>query len=183
MYHINTENLALIPLPASYLRWLIEDRSKLEKALNLQCSSFEINAGPEFLREFRDTIKNITIPRVEQDPNHYMWYTHWLMVLRKEKIIAGGMGVSGMPDEKGQVCLGYFMDKKFEGKGLATEAIEGLLGWLFTHPKLKSVVADTPESHGASQRVLEKNGFSVTGKSKEGIRWIRKKNELSSERS
>jgi RimJ/RimL family protein N-acetyltransferase len=71
--------------------------------------------------------------------------------------------------------LGYFIDKKFENAGFATEALGRLLDWVLLNPAVQSVAADTLVNGLASQRVLQKNGFQPAGPSEEGLRWVRKR--------
>ena len=78
---------------------------------------------------------------------------------------------TGLPDENGQVLLGYYIYGKFEGKGYMTEALVVFLEWIFLNPDVKLVVADTLEDGYGSQKVLKKNGFVFAGPSDEGLRW------------
>lgn len=48
----------------------------------------------------------------------------------------------------------------FREQGLATEAVEGLLGWALKDERVKSVRAHTLAHLYASRRVLEKTGFA-----------------------
>jgi RimJ/RimL family protein N-acetyltransferase len=58
----------------------------------------------------------------------------------------------------------------FQKSGYATEAVTGLLDWMFEHAEVERVIAETlPELH-PSIRVLEKTGFVSIGKgSEEGV--------------
>ena len=67
--------------------------------------------------------------------------------------------------------IGYFVDKKFEGKGVATQAVKLLTRWLFQNENLHSIIADIPLGHVGSQRVLEKANFEFSGSIEDGHRW------------
>lgn len=59
--------------------------------------------------------------------------------------------------------LGYCVGKAWHGRGLATEAVQGLLSWARREWRRKLVVAGHFDDNPASGRVLEKAGFLYTG--------------------
>mgnify|MGYP006271120519 FL=1 len=69
-------------------------------------------------------------------------------------------GFFGPPDETGEIEIGYAMLPSFREQGLATEAVEGLLGWALSDERVKTVRAHTLAHLYASRRVLEKTGFT-----------------------
>ena len=75
----------------------------------------------------------------------------------------GGIGFAGLPDDEGATEIGYALDEKFRGKGIATEAVQALSDWAFQDPDLHKLRAETPVDNVESQRVLEKNNFQKTG--------------------
>ena len=54
--------------------------------------------------------------------------------------------------------MGYDIVEHQRNQGYATEALEGLLGYLLARPGIDAVEAGTLESHVASRRVMEKAG-------------------------
>jgi RimJ/RimL family protein N-acetyltransferase len=70
-------------------------------------------------------------------------------------------GFFGPPDAAGEIEIGYAMLPSFREQGLATEAVEGLLGWALNDERVKSVRAHTLAHLYASRRVLEKTGFAA----------------------
>jgi len=71
----------------------------------------------------------------------------------------GTIGFYGPPDSDGHVVIGYGLVPGSRGRGLATEAVEGLTGFCRSHGDVTVIVADTEKDNLASQRVLVKNGF------------------------
>lgn len=70
------------------------------------------------------------------------------------------------------VCLEYFLDERFAGQGLMTEALEALLPYAFF--RLGAVVsARVFVENRASQRVLEKLGFTREGRLRQAVRGYR----------
>lgn len=59
--------------------------------------------------------------------------------------------------------LGYCVGRAWHGRGLATEAVQGLLAWAGRDWRRKVVVAGHFADNPASGRVLEKAGFLYTG--------------------
>lgn len=61
------------------------------------------------------------------------------------------------------VEIGYAIAPGWEGRGLATAAVRGLVREAFDEPDVKTVLAHTLAEPGASGRVLEKAGFAHAG--------------------
>ena len=57
------------------------------------------------------------------DPDHYLWYTSWEMILKSENLIIGGVCFKGPPDENGAVEIGYGIEVEFWNHGYTTEAL------------------------------------------------------------
>lgn len=64
--------------------------------------------------------------------------------------------------------LGYSIDHKYWGRGLATEMAEAIIAQGFTDPAVNEIVAVTTFKNEASQRVLEKAGMVREGNLKRG---------------
>jgi len=75
----------------------------------------------------------------------------------------GGLGLAGLPDNEGTTEIGYALDQKYRGLGIATEAVQALSEWAFQDPGLQILRAETPVDNAGSQRVLIKNAFKKTG--------------------
>ena len=63
-------------------------------------------------------------------------------------------------DWEEDVCyVGYFLDRKVQKQGLTTEALQGVIKWLFTETTMKRIEAAVTTHNVASSRLLEKAGF------------------------
>ena len=71
--------------------------------------------------------------------------------------------VDGDALPEGDIELGYILKKSAWGNGYASEACNRLLAFAFEATPLEEIVAATDERNTASQRVLEKCGFSRIG--------------------
>jgi RimJ/RimL family protein N-acetyltransferase len=96
----------------------------------------------------------------------YYWYTNWEIILNSASCSVGGIGFAGLPDNNGKTEIGYAIDEKFEGQGIATEAVQGIIEWAFQDEGLQIIQAETPKDNRSSQRVLIKNHFHQTGEKK-----------------
>jgi [ribosomal protein S5]-alanine N-acetyltransferase len=156
MFEIHTPRLRLIPLNLENLLLLKENRAAMEKNLDLAVSQQVID--PHIQAELADAI-DFWIVKVSQNEDNYPWFTNWEMVLKEKNIAIGGIGLTGTPDEYGQVMVGYGLDKNYHNQGFATESLQALIQWVFEHPLATSIIAETKADNLASQRVLSKNGF------------------------
>lgn len=108
---------------------------------------------PGSLRRVRDA--------VAADPQSTRWGTR-LFVLDEPRMLVGWGGFKGAPRE-GAVELGYAIAPAWEGRGLATAAVRGLVDQAFAAPEVRTVVAHTLARASGSTRVLEKTGFVRDG--------------------
>ncbi len=166
MISIATQRLTLLPLSLSQLHFYLEGVPLLAQSLGLVPEPLQVE--PEFWAMLPESLANYSIPKVAEHPEHFEWYTHWIYVLNSEKRIVGGTGISGLPNENGELQTGYFVDERYYNQGIATEATNGLCNWAFQHPAAKVIIANTLIDGFASQRVLQKCGFALQGESEEG---------------
>jgi RimJ/RimL family protein N-acetyltransferase len=77
--------------------------------------------------------------------------------------LCGSAGFKEPPDQRGTVEIGYSVLPEFQGQGLATEMVAGIIRWAKRQPRLEQIEAETEADNRASARVLEKNGFVRAG--------------------
>jgi RimJ/RimL family protein N-acetyltransferase len=162
MIKLQTPRLTLIPLKQQHLLvWMQSGRKDLEKMLDLQPNPWGIELFYE--QETRQALVDFWIPQTAKFPMDYYWYTNWEIIQHSTSCSVGGIGLSGLPDNAGTTEIGYVIDQKFRGQGIATEAVKALADWAFLDVGLKILRAETPVDNEGSQRVLEKNKFQKTG--------------------
>lgn len=171
MFFIQSERLDIVPLSLSQLILLQQDRDKLNAAMHLLPGSFEYNSPYDFAVMFSEALNSHIIPLVRANPEYFHWYTHWLVILRENRKVVGGLGISGLPNEKGEVSIGYFTEKNAEGLGYASETVRHMVNWIFKNPWVEKILADTLTDGYASQKVLIRSGFNLTGPCEDGLRW------------
>ncbi|MFC0633570.1 GNAT family N-acetyltransferase [Brevundimonas balnearis] len=76
----------------------------------------------------------------------------------------GPVGVVGVfESEDPWPEVGYWIARDFWGRGIATEALQGALGWAKTRWRRRALMSGHFTDNPASGRVLEKAGFLYTG--------------------
>jgi len=103
---------------------------------------------------------------MEANPGADGW-TSWYFLLRdpqaKARAAIENGGFKGRPTADGTVEIGYSLMETHHGKGYGAEATRALVGWAFSHPEIRRVVAHTLPELGRSIHLLEKCGFTLVG--------------------
>jgi [ribosomal protein S5]-alanine N-acetyltransferase len=86
------------------------------------------------------------------------------VIIDDDGTVVGGLGlfdIRGTP--LSSAILGYWVDRARNGRGLATRAVAEVLDIAFAEFGLHRLEAGTRVDNVASQRVLERNGFTCVG--------------------
>jgi RimJ/RimL family protein N-acetyltransferase len=94
--------------------------------------------------------------------------------------VIGGCGFLGPPDADGSVEIGYGLVPSERGKGIATEAVKGLLEAAWKDPFVDVVVAFPDRDNEPSKGVLGRAGFQYVASNGEQLRWEIKRPHRSS---
>jgi [ribosomal protein S5]-alanine N-acetyltransferase len=94
----------------------------------------------------------------------------YTLVEKLSGLCIGGIGFKGRPDATGAVEIGYGLCASCQGHGFMSEAAARLCE-LARVEGARSVTAETDATNGASQRVLERCGFSRYAKEQASIWW------------
>jgi RimJ/RimL family protein N-acetyltransferase len=96
--------------------------------------------------------------------------THWAKILADETVIKKTILFDGQVagnivsfEQSGEREVGYWIGKKYWGKGIATRALSGFL----SHETTRPLYAQVAKHNAASIRVLEKCGFTLAGEEEE----------------
>jgi len=153
MLAIATPRLDLIAATAEVARADVADRAAFARLLGATIpDSWPI----EVMKDAQEPVAR-ALERGEAPLGFSMWY------VVEDGILRGVIGCYGAPDSEGEVTVGYGIVPEAENRGLATEALRGLVGWLRATGRVRAVRATTFESHTASVRILEKNEFVCVG--------------------
>jgi RimJ/RimL family protein N-acetyltransferase len=88
-------------------------------------------------------------------------FGHYRITRAADGRAIGGIGFKGPPDD-GSVEIGYGLVPSARGNGYAAEALRAVVA-MSREQGLSRLVADTDERNIASQRSLERAGFTRTG--------------------
>ena len=160
MFFIESERLKLIPLTHQQLLLLRQDRALMEISIGLTPSFMLVE--PLYYAEIMDALDNFWLPHTLAYPEKYLWYTDWELVLKSTNTSVGGMGFAGYPNENGEAEIGYMIDGNHHNKGFATEALQMMITWAFTHQFVKTIIVHTYADNLPSHRLLDKCGFEQT---------------------
>ena len=161
---ITTERLVLIPgtveLLSAELEGLVAFRQKLGVIVP--------ETWPPDL--YDRPAQEFTLNYLKENENGVGWML-WYLVLNNANensgTLIGTCGYKGKPSPDGTVEIGYSVLPEYQQKGYATEAARALVDRAFLHPDVTRVIAETFPELTASIRVLEKNGFVLTGNGSE----------------
>ena len=88
----------------------------------------------------------------------------WFVTLSEDGRVIGDCGTLGWVDDAGRVEIGYGLAAPFRGRGLGTEAVAALADWVAAQPRVHAVTAAVEVGNEPSRRLLERLGFSHTGR-------------------
>jgi len=154
---IETQRLTLIPQTLEHLRIELEEPSRLGALLGARVP--EGWPPGEYDRDAMEFFRS----KLESDPQLYDGWLGWYVVTRDvTPTLIAGAGFMG-PPEDGAVEIGYSVVAEARGAGYATEIVGALVRRAFESDSVQRVVAETAATNEASQRVLERNGFTPEG--------------------
>jgi [ribosomal protein S5]-alanine N-acetyltransferase len=146
----STERLDCVPLtPAAARRLVAADRAGAAALVGAELDP----AWP--LPDFADLL-----PLMAVAPEDAEWWGG-LIVWREEGRVVGEIGTHAAP-EAGEVEVGYSVVPAYRRRGIATEALGGLLAWIGPRG-VRRAFGRTEAANVASRRTMEANGFRPEG--------------------
>lgn len=162
---LQTERLELILLTSAQLKLWIEDISALEKELNC---SYRGEPMEGFLIEIVKGQLEVT----QRDPANQVWHSFFFLVRKSDRAAIGSSDFKDIPNQDGEVEIGYGLGKEFEHNGYMTEAVNAMCEFAQKHPAVSHIIAETELDGYASQRTLQRCGFQKE-RQEETIWWKR----------
>lgn len=160
---LETQRLEWMPLPPRELKLWTEDLPALEREWNCRYQAEPVEGV------FLEIIKG-QLEKTEKAPDDYRWYSFWFLIRKKDRVVVGSADFKDVPNAEGEVELGYGLGKEFEHHGYMTEAVNAMCGWALKQKDVLHILAETDANGFASQRVLQRCGFTEKMRS-ETIWW------------
>jgi RimJ/RimL family protein N-acetyltransferase len=152
-----TDRLRLVAGTKALAAAEIGDRAEFAKLLG---ASVPETWPPDSLRDVLGYFYGLC----QEHPEWEGWLTWYAIKIDNDyPMLCGSIGFKGPPDKRGMVEIGFSVLPEFQGRGLATEMVAGIVQWAKRQPGVKKIEAETNIDNKASIRVLEKNGFVRTG--------------------
>lgn len=158
---IETERLLLFPYTKENLALFNSDIEGFERELGVEYQGEELDY---LLKDFLLKLEK----EIEEDPENYLFFTEFLIVLKETDKIIGSIDYKYVP-RGGLTEVGYGLNPRYEGRGYMTEALGAFLAF-GKKLGIKTVRADTLKENTKSQNVLKKCGFRFIGE-KENLWW------------
>ena len=154
---VATERLALVSLPGSALRALMNGRRPAVE------HRLDVRLPVDFARRAKALLR-IRLADVERDPAARPWLLR-LIVLREEtpRPAIGLIGFHGRPDDAGRAEVGYEIFEPYRRRGYAREAVVGLLDWAARRHGVRRFLAAIGPDNEASLRLALGLGFRQVG--------------------
>jgi RimJ/RimL family protein N-acetyltransferase len=162
---IETERLILRPLTYDQLMKYAKCDHSLETELNLNETSRTIS------EELKEALEQTILPNVADKSKNYLYSTIWTAILKIENKMVGDLCIYGEPNADGEIEIGYGTYDEFQNKGYMTEIVKGIIDWVETQTKVKSIIASTDKTNAASFKVLKKNNFTKIGETETLFNW------------
>lgn len=158
---IGTARLDLEPL-------LVEHADEMAEVLADPLLHTFIGGAPETLEALRSRYQRITAG----SPDPEVSWLNWVIRLRDEARLTGTVQATVTPTAGGLTAeIAWVVGTPWQGRGIATEAAKGLVGWLRQQP-VRTVIAHIHPDHQASAAVATAAGLAPTGQWEDGeVRW------------
>lgn len=153
---IETERLILRPLAK-------EDATKLFQYRSLP----EVYKYQGFIPEKIDDAVNFIERHNEIKPGSWMQLA---ITLKSSNEMIGDCGMHFTDDDFQQVEIGFSLDPEFHGKGFASEAVKGIIDFLFNELKTHRVYGSCDPDNAASIKLMERLGMRKEAHFKKSIR-------------
>ncbi|HEY3502847.1 MAG TPA: GNAT family N-acetyltransferase [Actinocatenispora sp.] len=130
-----------------------------------------IGGTPETPDALRARYRRLTVG----SPDPAVGWLNWVVELRDEAHLTGTVQATVGPAGDGFVAeIAWVVGTAWQGRGIASEAARGLVGWLGRH-RVRAVVAHVHPDHHASAAVARAAGLAPTDRWQDDeVEWYRR---------
>jgi RimJ/RimL family protein N-acetyltransferase len=160
---ISTRRLDLHPLH-------VEHADEMARVLADPALHSFIGGAPDTLQALRSRYERITAG----SPDPAVSWLNWVIRLRREDCLTGTVQATVSRSEDGLAAeIAWVVGTPWQRQGIATEATQGLVGWL-RQQAVRTVIAHIHPGHQASAAVATAAGLEPTDQWHDGeVRWHR----------
>ena len=158
---ISTARLDLLPLR-------VEHADEMAAVLSDPALHTFTGGAPDTPQALRSRYERLTAG----SPEPSVSWLNWVVRLREEARLTGTVQATVGPSDEGPVAeIAWVVGTTWQGRGIASEAARGLVGWLVRLP-IRTVIAHIHPEHRASAAVAVAAGLTATDEWHDGeIRW------------
>lgn len=161
--NFSTERLILRGIRLSDAKFMLKYRS------NPQIYEYQY-WKPQTLHEAEDFIST-KISKISNIPN--TWYQVGIFIKGFNELV-GDIGIHFIESDNSEVEIGYTLSIEYQGKGYATEAVVGVINYLFSNINKHRVIASVDPTNIKSMALLERIGMRKEAHFKKSI-WFNDK--------
>jgi len=161
---LETDRLRIIPLTIAQFKLLLSGMEELERELILTPSNYCMDENTQQAMEFQYHM-------AVENADNLFWLTNWQIILKPDNRSVASFCFKNIPDDNGEVEIGYGTNPEFTNRGIMTETVKTLTNWALLHPMVKGIIAETLKDNIASHRVLAKNGMIIYKETEETFWW------------
>lgn len=113
---------------------------------------------PHETLESVENIIKLWIKDYEKDSTY-----HWGIELKEVGELIGSIGIVTLDEDSKSCEIGYCIGKKYWGQGIVTEALKGIIDYLFNETDINKIAACHDTNNPASGKVMMKSGMKFEG--------------------
>lgn len=98
-------------------------------------------------------------------------FEFWMIINKDNMQVIGDIGFHGLPNELGEVEIGFGLVEKVRGQGFGFESLKAIIKWLGTIESVKAIKANCLISNKASAKILAKVGMKEITQDNDLIYW------------
>jgi RimJ/RimL family protein N-acetyltransferase len=154
---ITTERLILKPVEEKYAETIFKYRSD---AITNRYQGWI----PKTIEDVYDFLKKISSEIDVPDT-----WVQFVIIEKDSMQVIGDLGIHFLDEENKQAELGFTLDKNFQGKGYATEAVKEIINYLFNTLNKHRIIGSVDPRNTNSIKLLERLSFRKEAHFKESL--------------
>ncbi len=158
---LSTNRLELVAATLELVLAELESPDSLATLLNVQ-----VEAGwppGEYDRSAQEFFRDCLQKGGDAAIGWHNWYAIQRATPHKPAILVAAGGYCGLPNEKGEVEIGFSVMPAWQKLGYATELAQALVVHAFDDERVQKVIVHTTPANIASRKVIDKCGFCYVG--------------------